>query len=149
MRVVMLDLQQMSDRIEIDDLLTRYTRAVDTGEWDRLDQVFTNDARIDYTATGGIAGTYPEIKAWLPTVLKLFPRRQHILMQREVTIDGDSARVVAYFLNPMVIALPDTTEQLWEFGGLYHHSLVRTADGWRSLELVEELIWKRGMDGSP
>jgi hypothetical protein len=144
---MVMDLQQLSDRLEIDDLLTRYTRAVDSGEWDRLDDVFTRDARIDYTATGGIAATYPEIKAWLPTVLKLFPRRQHILMQREVTLDGDTAKVVAYFLNPMVLEPPGGSEQLWEFGGLYHHSLVRTADGWRSRELREELIWKRGMEG--
>jgi hypothetical protein len=141
--------QYIADRIEIDDLLTRYTRAVDTGEWDRLDAVFTADARIDYTATGGIAGTYSEIKAWLPTVLKLFPRRQHIVMQREVTIDGDSARVVAYFLNPMMFTPPIGAEQLWEFGGLYHHSLVRTSAGWRSTELREELIWKRGMENAP
>jgi hypothetical protein len=143
------DIQHISDRLEIDDLLTRYTRAVDTGDWGRLDDVFTPDARIDYTATGGIAGLYPEIKAWLPTVLKLFPRRQHIVMQREVTIDGDTARVVAYFLNPMVFAVPGSAEQLWEFGGLYHHSLVRTPDGWRSRDLREELIWRRGMEGAP
>ena len=32
----MLDAQRLSDRIEIDDLLTSYTVAVDTGDWDRL-----------------------------------------------------------------------------------------------------------------
>ena len=42
--------QQISDRLEIEALLTRYTRAIDTGEWDRLDDVFTPDAQIDYTA---------------------------------------------------------------------------------------------------
>jgi SnoaL-like domain len=109
---MVVEVQDISDRLEIDDLLTRYTRAVDSGEWDRLDDVFTPDARIDYTATGGIAAAYPEIKAWLPTVLKLFPRRQHIVMQREVTIDGDTAQVVAYFLNPMVFAPPGSSEQL-------------------------------------
>ena len=38
--------------------LTSYTRAIDTGDWDRLDAVFTPDASIDYTSTGGIAGAY-------------------------------------------------------------------------------------------
>jgi hypothetical protein len=32
-----------------------------------------------------------------------------------------------------------------EFGGLYHHELVRTPDGWRSRRLVEEIVWKRGL----
>lgn len=29
----MLDAQQLSDRIEIADLVTAYTRAIDTGDW--------------------------------------------------------------------------------------------------------------------
>ena len=57
-----MDLAQISDRLEIEALLTRYTRAIDTGEWDRLDDVFTPDAQIDYTASGGIAASYAEVK---------------------------------------------------------------------------------------
>ena len=143
-----MDLQTLADRIEVDDLLTRYTRAIDTGEWDRLDEVFTADAEIDYTSTGGIKGGYPEVKAWLAQNLPMFPRRQHVLGQKEVLLDGDPARtgrVTAYFLNPMVLPQPDGTELLWEFGGLYHHDLVRTEAGWRSRGLVEELCWKRGL----
>jgi hypothetical protein len=30
-----------------------------------------------------------------------------------------------------------------EVGGYYVHQLVRTSDGWRSRELVEELAWDR------
>jgi len=143
-----LDLQQISDRVEIDDLLTRYTRAIDTGEWDRLDSVFTSDAFIDYTSTGGIAGEYPTVKAWLAEMLPMFPRRHHLIAQREVSVDGDVAAVTAYFFNPMVLPQEDGTERLWEFGGYYRHKLVRTPQGWRSRELVEELVWKRGMRDS-
>jgi ketosteroid isomerase-like protein len=141
----MADLQTLSDRLEIDDLVTRYTRAIDSGEWDRLDKVFTPDAHIDYTATGGIAGRYPEVKAWLAESLRLFPRRQHLVAQKEVDLDGDRADLTAYFLNPMVLARPDGSELLWEFGGLYRHHLRRTVQGWRSVSLVEELVWKRGL----
>lgn len=143
-----MDVQLLSDRLQIDDLLTTYTRAIDTGDWDRLDAVFTPDAEIDYTSTGGIAGRYPEVKAWLAENLPMFPRRQHVLGQKEVVLDGEpaaGARVTAYFLNPMVLPQADGSELLWEFGGLYHHDLVRTRDGWRSARLVEELCWKRGI----
>jgi len=142
-----LDLAQVSDRIEIADLLTRYTRAIDTGDWDRLDDVFLPDAHIDYSATGGLVGRYPEVKAWLAQMLPLFPRRQHVLGQSEGTLAGDTAGVVAYFVNPMVFRDGDGTEAIWEFGGYYHHALVRSGNGWRSRELVEELVWKRGVPG--
>ena len=141
----MLDLQTVSDRIEITDLLTRYTRAIDDGRWDLLDEVFTSDAHIDYSATGGTVGGFLEVKQWLADTLPMFARRQHVLGQLEVDLRGDEAGVTAYFLNPMVLTQDDGTELLWEFGGLYRHRLVRTADGWRSRELVEELLWKRGI----
>ncbi|MDP3969863.1 MAG: nuclear transport factor 2 family protein [Nocardioides sp.] len=140
-----MDLQQISDRLEIEDVLARYTRAIDTGEWDGLDTVFTADAAIDYTETGGIAGAYPEVKAWLAEALPMFPRRQHVLGQVISEVTGDEAAVTAYFLNPMVLAQEDGSELLWEFGGFYHHTMVRTPDGWRSRRLHEELCWKRGI----
>ena len=139
----MLDLRQLSDRIEIADLLTSYTRAVDTGDWDRLDAVFTPDARIDYTATGGVQGTFSEVKAWLAEVLPMFARRQHVIGQSEVVLDGDTATVTAYFLNPMVSVGEDGAERLFACGGYYHHRLVRTAGGWRSRLLTQELAWTR------
>ena len=138
-----MDLQELSDRQEIADLVTRYTRAIDTREWDRLDDVFTPDARIDYSATGGTTGGFAEVKQWLADTLPMFVTYQHTLGQLEVELAGDEARVAAYFHNPMVFA-DDQGEQLWEVGGIYHHQLVRTEDGWRSRGLREEQVWKRG-----
>ncbi len=140
-----MDLAEISDRLEIEALLTRYTRAIDTGEWDRLDEVFTPDAQIDYTATGGIAATYAEMKPWLAEMLPIFPRRMHTLGQLEIQLDGDEATVAAYFHNPMGMPQDEGPDHLVEFGGIYHHELVRTPDGWRSRKLFEELVWKRGM----
>ncbi|GAB2865573.1 nuclear transport factor 2 family protein [Nocardioides pacificus] len=142
-----MELQEIGDRLEIQQVLVRYTRAIDTGEWDRLDTVFTADAAIDYTESGGIADAFPVVKAWLAENLPIFPRRMHTLGQSEVTFGegGDVARVAAYFHNPMTLPQPDGSDLLVEFGGIYHHEMVRTADGWRSRRLHEELVWKRGM----
>jgi len=141
-----VDLQEISDRLEIEGVLVRYTRAIDTGAWDVLDTVFTPDAEIDYTESGGIADTYPGVKAWLAEVLPaFFPKRMHSLAQVEVTLEGDEARATAYFHNPMPMDDGAGGEKVVEFGGLYHHTLVRTADGWRSRKLHEEIVWKRGI----
>ncbi len=76
-----MDLQQISDRLEIADVITRYTIAIDTGEWDLLDAVFTPDAAIDYTESGGIAGGIAEVKPWLAEMLPIFPQRMHTIGQ--------------------------------------------------------------------
>ncbi|UMG94588.1 nuclear transport factor 2 family protein [Nocardioides sp. TF02-7] len=144
-----MDIAELSDRAEINDALVRYTIAVDTGEWDRLDTVFTPDARIDYSETGGTSGGYPEVKAWLAENLPAFSaKRMHTLGQVAISFANtrDEARVTAYFHNPMVVAGSggDDAERLVEVGGLYHHTFVRTEAGWRSRRLHEQLVWTRG-----
>jgi hypothetical protein len=142
-----VDLQELSDRAEINDVLHRYTTAVDTFEWDRLDAVFTPDAQVDYTETGGTSGSYPEVKAWLAESLPAFTKRcMHSLAQVVITFANtrDEARVTAYFHNPMVIPDGQEGERLVEVGGIYHHTMVRTDAGWRSRRLHEQLVWTRG-----
>jgi hypothetical protein len=143
-----MDLQQISDRLEIEDVLIRYTRAIDEGEWDRLDTVFTPDAQIDYTESGGIAGTFPEAKKWLAETLPaFFTATLHTIGQVSIEYaeSGDEAQVVAYFDNPMLMRSGEGEPTVVEVGGKYHHTMARTPDGWRSKKLHEQLVWKRGL----
>ncbi len=55
----MLTLQEISDRLEIQQVLIDYSSAIDQRRFDDLDAVFTPDAYIDYRVTGGIDGRYP------------------------------------------------------------------------------------------
>lgn len=142
-----MDLQQLLDRAEIADALARYTLAVDEGDFDRLDTVFTPDAHIDYTESGGIADTYPVVKAWLAEALPGFSsHRLHMLGQIacDLADGGDEAAVAAYFHNPMRISDGRGGERVVEVGGVYRHDFVRTAQGWRSRRLREQVVWTRG-----
>src|SRR6187397_2303495 len=63
------ELRELLDQYAIERLLKRYASAIDRKQYDRLDDVFSADAWIDYRGAGGIAGHYPEIKRWLAEVL--------------------------------------------------------------------------------
>ncbi|NYI44222.1 hypothetical protein BJ993_001302 [Nocardioides aromaticivorans] len=142
-----MDLQELSDRAEIADAITRYTLAVDEGDFDRLDTVFTPDAHIDYTESGGVADAYPVVKAWLAEALPGFStHRIHMLGQLafDFADSRDEAAVTAYFHNPMRIADGRGGERVVEVGGLYQHTFVRTDAGWRSRRLHEKVVWTRG-----
>ena len=77
-----IDVAELSDRTEINEALNRYTIAIDTGEFDRLDTVFTPDAQVDYTESGGIAAGFAEVKPWLAENLPAFSKkRMHTLGQ--------------------------------------------------------------------
>ncbi len=136
--MAVMTLQEIADRIEIDNLLTRYATAVDTKDWDLYASCFTPDAFIDYTAAGGIKGTLPEVKEWLAQVMPLFPMTQHVVTNRVVVITGDRATSRCCFFNPMGISDGKRGLTLFFDGGYYNDKLVRTADGWRIAERIEE-----------
>jgi len=134
----MLSLQEISDRFEIQDLLTRYADAIDRKDWDLLDQVYTPDADIDYTAFAGIAGKYPEIKAWLAKSLDPIPAFQHMNANMDIKIDGDTATGRIMCFNPMVLP-GEVDPPIVCFNGLWYiDRYVRTADGWRIADRNEE-----------
>jgi ketosteroid isomerase-like protein len=132
-----MTLQDVADRIEIDDLLTRYATALDAKDWDTWASCFTPDAHIDYTAAGGVKGTLSEVRRWLSEVMVGFPMTQHLVTNRAVHLDGDTATCRSCLFNPM--GLPDNGSLMVFFdGGYYRDTLVRTADGWRITERIEE-----------
>ena len=135
-------LERIIDRQEIDDLLTRYATAVDTKDWELYETCFTEDAFIDYESAGGIKGKLPEIRAWLEKTMAMFPTSQHMVINRELVIDGDAATCRAGFYNPMT--LPEGEgggTLLWFDGGYYCDDLVRTDEGWRIKKRVEEFSY--------
>ncbi|MGW4095434.1 nuclear transport factor 2 family protein [Mycobacterium sp. NPDC004974] len=131
----MLSLAEISDRLEIQQLLIDYSTAIDRRLFDDLDAVFTSDAYIDYRAMGGIDGQFPEVKAWLAEVLPNFPAYAHMLGNFDVRIDGDKASSRTICFNPMV--LPGLEQQVLFCGLWYEDEFVRTADGWRMSRRVE------------
>src|SRR5689334_12735616 len=98
----MLSLQEISDRLEIQQLMVDYSTAIDTRRFDDLDQVFTPDAYIDYRELGGIDGRFPEVKAWLKEVLPKFPLYYHLVGNFSIKVTGDTAQSKIICFNPMV-----------------------------------------------
>ena len=137
----MLSLEEISDRLEIQQLLIDYSTAIDQRRFDDLDAVFTADAYIDYRAAGGIAGQFPEVKAWLAEVLPNFPAYYHMLGNVDVRVTGDTATSRAICFNPMVMG--SDQEQIYFVGIWYVDEFVRTAQGWRMSRRVEEKCFDR------
>lgn len=130
----MLSLQEISDRLEIQQLLVNYSTAIDSCQFDDLDAVFTEDAYIDYRVTGGTHGKFPEVKAWLKEILPNFPAYSHMLGNFDIRVSGDTATARTICFNPMVF----NEKQILFVGIWYVDELIRTADGWRMTRRVEE-----------
>jgi hypothetical protein len=132
---LVLSPQEISDRLELQQLLIDYSEAIDQRRFDELDAIFTPDAYIDYRAMGGIDGRYPEIKNWLSEVLPNFAGYAHMLGLPSFRISGDTATARTFCFNPMIIAGEKPTTML--LGLWYDDEFVRTAAGWRMSRRVE------------
>lgn len=142
----MLSLEQVSDRLELQQLVIDYANAIDIRAFDKLDLIFTADAYIDYRAMGGIDGRYPEIRQWLPQVLQSFPGYMHFVGNFACEIDGDNASGRVACFNPMVVPKPDGAGTDTMFLGLWYlDRFVRTVDGWRISERIEQRCYDFNM----
>lgn len=131
-------LAHLADRLDLAQLVTDYAYAIDERAFERLDAVFLPDAWIDYTAMGGIAGRYPEIRGWLPEALRPFPGYMHLVGNLSFEIDGDAATGKVACFNPMVLPGADGAPGTTMFLGLWYLDRYRrTAAGWRIAERVE------------
>jgi hypothetical protein len=123
----MYTLQELSDRMEILEVIARYSAAVDGQQWELLDDVFTPDCDCDFMYIAGFRGDRAALRAWLSGGLP--PGRQyfHLMGAASVVLDGDEASAVTPCLNPA----PTPDGGLCMFGHWYRDRFVRTGDGWR------------------
>lgn len=138
------DLRAIADRLAIEDLLHRYSTAIDTRNFALLGQVFTADGVGDYTASGGIRGTLAEIQEWLAGALGIFSVIQHLVTNVRVEVSGDEATSICYLFNPLGYARADGGTEMLYCGGLYRDRLVRTEGGWRIRERVIDTLYLDG-----
>ena len=141
----MKSLEEISDRLEIQDLMVAYSHAIDFKNFDELDDVFTPDAFIDYTVFGGPKGPYPEVKQFLKDQMPMFSSYYHMISTSKIELHGDTATGVTVCHNPMVLSGKDGAETVFVCGLWYHDKFVRIADGWRIKERIEEKTYVKDM----
>ncbi|MEU7055818.1 nuclear transport factor 2 family protein [Streptomyces sp. NPDC046197] len=150
-----IELATVMDRLALDGLITEYAVAVDDGDWTAYQGLFTPDGRADYRSAGGIEGAAGQVAGWLADTMRLFPVRQHLIVNRRLRFGileqgtGDTARVQADYVNPMCFAADggagDGAAGAPDFvcGGRYAFTLLRTDEGWRLREVVVREKWRR------
>ena len=88
------ELRELLDQYAIERLLKRYASAIDRKQYDRLDDVFSADFRIDYRGAGGIAGHYPAVTLLAEVLAPI--EEQHFISNVELEFDGAAATGSTY-----------------------------------------------------
>jgi hypothetical protein len=120
---------ERADHAAICEVLARYMRAMRLHDVDLMDDVFTPDAVIDYTAIGGAKASWPDTKDWLRGMIAV---EHFILFVGDVyptfADDGRSAAVESTW-HGVFVATADAPPLV--IFGTYADEFVRTVDGWR------------------
>jgi len=125
----MLSLEEISDRLEIQQLLAAYSTAIDAGRFDDLDDLFTDDAVVDLSVTGGACGPYGEVKSWLTDTLSSLGAYMHLVSNTDLRLSGETAEARTACLNPLV--LDAKTNAIYLLCFWYDDEFSKTSGGWR------------------
>jgi hypothetical protein len=131
---MVLTIQEISDRLEINDLHARYVHAADDRDPAALDSIFLPHITFDWSFTGGEKMTYLEARDGLAFRGDLFPWSFHVCTNIRVDLDagGESASVKSKTLCPMGREGGSSGRAvMFQMQGSYVDRLERTEGGWR------------------
>lgn len=135
-------LQQLSDRYELTELLSRYATCVDYKNYEELATLFTPDATLDYSAAGGASGTVTEVLQWMESVLGMFASTQHLISNPVITVEEDTAKGRFMCFNPMPFPGAAGPQQHVMFNGLWYSvSFVKSDQQWKIASLSQEFAY--------
>ena len=138
-------LQLLTDRAEISDVLHRYATGLDMREWALYRSIFTDEVDIDFSSIGMPAG---RVRAddWAESARVLFAgfdATQHLSANHVHNIRGDEATCTSY-MRAEHFVINAEGENYYTMGGYYTNRLERTAEGWKLCGITLTVTWNRG-----
>jgi uncharacterized protein (TIGR02246 family) len=137
------EVQRLSDRADVHDLLVRLALAQDARDWDALSDCFRPDAV--YVHPGGELVGVDAIVDRTRTALSPLDASQHLLGTILVTVAGDEASAVTYF-QAQHVRHGTVGGDRYVIAGTYTDRLVRDDGGWRVAHRTQQYTWR---DGNP
>jgi hypothetical protein len=126
-----MNVQELSDWLEITEVLSSYCHAVDQRDWIAMaDQVFTADATLDFSAFGGPNGVVSEVAPKLAASLQDFVGTQHTVSTVKISLEGDLAKVRSAAIVSVTLDARGQEQSMLN-GVWYDDEMVRTPLGWR------------------
>lgn len=135
-------LQTLTDRAEITDLMDRYLRSLDVGvfdeEWARAFHTEDVTAEMPIGTVHGRDALLADIRR----TMALFERTVHMGSNAVIEIDGARATAKGAQLSTHVLA--DGSGSIFISAGHADTELVRTAEGWRISASSLRVAWTQG-----
>jgi hypothetical protein len=145
------DLQELSDRAAISDVVHAYATGLDRRDWKLYREIFSDEIEMDFASVGMRPGRYAA-DDWVRDAARLFAgfeATQHTSSNHVHTLRGDSATCVSNMQAEHFIAAEEgdglaREQRRWTIGGYYTNELVRTTAGWKLAKITLSVTWSAG-----
>jgi len=114
-----------ADRLQIQEVLARYSHCVDRGRWDALIELFTEDCRLDLSQLMGLYEGRAGVRKFADTLAPLGVFMRHLVTNVVIEGDGERAHVECYVTA--VTGSPQTPNRMT---GFYDDELVKQNGRW-------------------
>ncbi|MBW2942414.1 nuclear transport factor 2 family protein [Zhongshania aquimaris] len=138
----MIDTNQQIQIREIENIILEYATALDTKEYDLLDNIFSAEAKVEYVGIGECKGP-KEVKELVCGVLEQCIETQHMLSNIRVKLNGSTAAATCY-LQAIHLGKGDYEGQLLTIWGEYTDELALLDSGWRITKRTLRTIFSQG-----
>jgi ketosteroid isomerase-like protein len=128
----------LQDRIDIEEVLYRYSSAVDSFDKEGLRSCLADDLWAQYGNSEPVTGG-DTLANWIADATATVIWQHHLLNVYHVKIDGDKASTVSYLTSYQVFENDPKAAII--LVARYHDELRRTPDGWKLSRRVMELLW--------
>lgn len=141
----MYNTQDISDHVEINQLIQRYGRALDEKKYDLLKTVFAPDAELVYLLGEQM------IKLPMSESDNLFKKfltkcywTSHLISNPVLEIRGDTAESRSHVTATHIQIKQDGSQNIWIVSGAYEDELVRLSGGWRIKKRIANAPYVEG-----
>jgi SnoaL-like domain len=142
-----LTLEEISDRLEIQDTLLAYSTALDVPgrRWDQWYKCFTEDAVCEYPGIGAKSPAELQDMFSLNDAVRL--TTQHLFLNIVISLDGDSATSRSECSYAAVNRGEKPEKNTLRLAGLFFNDeLARTPEGWRITHRVATSRWGHAIE---
>ena len=133
-----VSLRALQDRIDITDVLYRYSSAIDPFDNEGVRSVLADDVWAQYGNLEPVSGA-DSLAEWIAGATSTITWQHHLLSVYHVEVDGDVATALSYLTSYQGFdAEPNVAKTLV---ARYHDELRRTSEGWKISRRVAEFLF--------
>jgi hypothetical protein len=130
-----MDLQTLSDRAEIIDLVSAYNKASFYCDVKGYADTFTHDGRYINANHGWVGFGGAEASDAIAAEYREGTGLQHLCLDYLIDFVANDRALVRHHMLMFQREGPNTPNQIWNTG-FYYRTVVRTSDGWRFSEII-------------